>query len=58
MVGKEKNTADGVELPTGHANHLERMVSIINPANRHTTEHTKSTLLRNPNLLQDLQAVE
>lgn len=39
------NIADGVERPTRPQNHSIEMVSAVRPANRHTIEHTKSTLL-------------
>jgi len=45
MVEKAKNTVDGAVSNIQHTDPSIKTVSALQSANRHTTEHTKTTLL-------------
>lgn len=53
-----KNFADGADAATRQKNLLIEMVFTLRPVSKHTTEHTKSTLLHNLDIMQIGQRVE
>jgi len=50
MCEKKKNTAVGAALNIMPPNPLTKMVSVVQPTARHTTEPTKTTLQQSPGI--------